>query len=39
MVEDRKDPHRPIARRRYTGHFEDGKAGLLVFYIDGIRPI
>lgn len=39
MVEDGEGPHRPIARRRYTNHFEDGKAGLLVFYIDGIRPI
>jgi hypothetical protein len=39
MREDRKDPRRPIERRRYTDHFEDGEAGLLVFYIDGIRPI
>jgi hypothetical protein len=39
MVEDRKDPHRPIAQRRYTDHFEGGKAGLPIFYLDGIRPI
>ncbi len=26
-------------RANYTDHFEGGKAGLLVFYIDGIRPI
>jgi hypothetical protein len=26
-------------RADYTDHFEDGKAGLLVFYIDGMRPI
>jgi hypothetical protein len=39
MVEDRKDPNRPIARCRYTDHFEDGKVRLLIFYIDGIRPI
>jgi hypothetical protein len=26
-------------RADYTDHFEDGKAGLPAFYIDGIRPI
>jgi hypothetical protein len=39
MVEDRKDSNRPIARCRYTDQFEGGRAGLLIFYIDGIRPI
>jgi len=26
-------------RANYTDYFEGGKAGLLVFYIDEIRPI